>query len=435
MSLGQRVRHLRQMHGFTQSQLGGSDLSKSFISLLEKDRTRPSVETLFLISQRLGTSVDALLGQEGHIPEMIANGLLTLSREAIRNREFAKAAKFLDFVEFLASTYGLEEALRESELQAAQVALEQRAFAEAWSLLETANKANELAKDFWRTGRVFLLKGWTRLRLRDVPEAARWFQKALVVLRRARAGRDPSRVEALVGLGTALSYMGKFPAAVRYYEEAAHSDVAQRDAVLRGRAMWGVGAVHRRMGNYDLAAEYLLKAKDALESAEELADLMRVSHNLGQLLFQQGRAKEALVHLHQALRVMDRLQQPADRALILSEIGQIHLSLGSLEDAEHFVNQALEAAKKVDPVAVAEAQIVLARVHTLRREEAKAIGLLKEAVATFRDRKMQGRMAEAARDLGLLLRAHGAHAEAADYLALATEHTERQPQAVSAVEL
>ncbi len=420
MPLGERVRQLRQMHGFTQSQLGGSELSKSFISLLEKDRTRPSVETLRFIAQRLETSVDSLLGQEGHLPEAIANGLLTLSREAIRNREFATVTTVLGFAQFLAATYGLEEAVRESKLQAAQLALEQRQFADAWSVLEEVSKASELAKDIWRSGRALLLMGRVKLRARAIPEAVRLFEKALAVLRKARAGRDPARVEALIGLGTALMYLGKFPAAMRQYEQAARSEVVQRDPVLRGRALWGVGLIYRKMEKYELAGEYLLKAKDALESAEELADLMRVLQNLGQLLFHQGRAREALRYLHQALRVMDRLGKPADRASMLTEIAKIHLSLGSVDDAEHFGEEALEAGKMVgDPVEVAEAQVVLARVHNLKKDDATAIRCLKEAVGAFEAHGMRAKMADAARELGLLLRARGANAEAADYLAIA----------------
>src|SRR5574340_235100 len=108
MALGARIRELRQARGLTQSQLGGPELSKSFISLLEKDRTRPSVDTLALIAQRLNTSVGSLLGQEGHVPELIATSILTLTPQLIRNREHARASTMLTFVDFLASTYGLE---------------------------------------------------------------------------------------------------------------------------------------------------------------------------------------------------------------------------------------------------------------------------------------------------------------------------------------
>src|SRR5205809_2164001 len=93
MSLGLRIRQLRQSRGLTQQQLGSPDLSKSFISLVERDRTRPSVATLAFLARRLGTSVDALLGQEGHMPETAAASLLALSDDATRKRDVATAAK------------------------------------------------------------------------------------------------------------------------------------------------------------------------------------------------------------------------------------------------------------------------------------------------------------------------------------------------------
>ncbi|HEY6102328.1 MAG TPA: helix-turn-helix transcriptional regulator, partial [bacterium] len=96
MSLGQRIRQLRQTRGLTQSQLGGADLSKSFISLLEKDRTQPSLETIVLLARRLETSVDALLGQNDHLPDMVGEGLLALARDAERSGDHLESARLLD---------------------------------------------------------------------------------------------------------------------------------------------------------------------------------------------------------------------------------------------------------------------------------------------------------------------------------------------------
>ena len=307
MALGARIRQLRQSRGLTQSQLGGSNLSKSFISLLEKDHTRPSVETLVLIAQRLSTSVDGLLGQEGHIPELVATGVLTMSAQLIRNRDFARASTMIAFAEFLASAYHLEEAMREHQLQTAKLAFEHDAFDDAWTTLQTVRDASDRAKDVWRTGRALLLMGWVKVRQREFPEAGKLFESALGALRKARAGRDPARVEALIGLGLTLFRGDKYAVSIRRYEEAAHSEVAIHDPVLRGRAWWGMGMAQRKLGDADAARESLLKAKDAFESAEELTDMMRVLHNLGQLLFYEGRGKEALRYFHQALRVMERL--------------------------------------------------------------------------------------------------------------------------------
>lgn len=426
MSLGHRIRQLRQARGLTQSQLGGP-LSKSFISLLEKDRTQPSLNTLLLVARRLGTSVDALLGQSGNIPAAVCEGLLTLSRDAIGSRQYDEAQRYLDVVDFLSTKYSLKEAAPEALLQQGQIALDQRVFGTAWAKLDAAYHASEKEADEWRAGRSVLMMGWVKLRQREFPAAFSLFEKALLKLRRAKAGRDPARVETLIGLGSALTYMGNYTAAIRWYREAAHSDVAKHNPKLRGQSQWGVGLAERKLGNLDKAKVSLLKAKDAFEQAEDLRDLMHVLHNLGQLLHEQGRSREALRYLHHALRVADRINATVDLASTHTEIARINVALGNLDDAEHFVEQAVRGALEVsDPMEVAEAKMVLSQIRVLRGDVPAAIELMKEAFAVFRERRMRGKMAAVARELGLLLRARGAHAQAAEYLALSLDYSDQE---------
>ncbi len=428
MSLGLRIRQLRQSRGLTQQQLGGGRLSKSFISLVERDRTRPSVETLVFLARQLDASVDALLGQDGHVHETAAGSLLAISRDAIRRRDYATASRILDTVQFLTEKFRVDEAGREVQLQAAEVAIEKDDFAHASAALDAALAACEREKDYWRLGRVMVQQGRLRLRQRAYPEAADVLESALVVFRRAKAGRDPARVQALILLGTALTRVDRLDSALRRYQEAVEAEVTRHDSVLRGRALWGLGWVHRKLGKLDDSRENLLHARDSFESAEELPDLMMVLHNLGQLDHEQGRTHEALRHFHHALRVIERLQRPRDRASILTEIGRVHLTLGELEEAEHFVARALgETQRTGDPVEAAEAQVALSRIRLARGEVKPAVDGVRQALATFRGRGMQTKAVDIARDFGLALKDRGAHADAAEFLALVAESSVAGP--------
>lgn len=424
MSLGHRIRQLRQARGLTQSQLGQSDLSKSFISLLEKGRTQPSLETLLLIAGRLGTSVDALLGQKGNIAAAVCEGLLGLSREAIESRQFEAAQRYLDTVDFLTTKHSLADAIPEMLLLQGQVALDRRVFDVAMMKSDAAYHAAEAQSDEWRAGRSVLMMGWIKLRQRDFPSARAFFEGALLKLRRAKAGRDPARIEALIGLGTTLTYLGNYSAAIRRYTEAAGSDVARHNPKFLGQSLWGVGWAQRKLGHLDVAQDFLLQAKDAFEKAEDLRDLMRVLHNLGQVFLEQGRSREALKHLHHALRVAERMQSMVDVASMQTDIGRVNVGLGNLDDAEHFAHNALKGASEVDDqVEVAEAKVVLAEIRARRGDISSAIEYMKEAVKIFRERKMSGKVAVVARELGLLLRSRGAHAQASEYLVLSLEHS------------
>lgn len=422
VALGSRIRQLRQSRGLTQQQLGGGKLSKSFISLVERERTRPSVDTLMFFARRLGTSVDALLGQDGHLPDLAAESLLTLIRQAIGQRDYSTASRLLEASTFIASKHGLGEAAREVQLLTAEMAIEQREFDQSSKVLASALGACEREKDYWRLGRALLLQGRQHLRQRDFSKAVLAYEKALAALRSARAGRDPARIRALIELGTALAAMDKTDAAMRRYQEAVQSQAAQHDQILAGRALWGLGWVNRKIGRLKEANELLLKAKDLFESAEELSDLMRVLHNLGQVEFESGQPDQALRHFHHALRVMERLQRPLDRAAVLTEIGRVHFSLGQLGEAEHFVGESLaETQRTGDRVEDAEAQVVMSYIRLARGETKAAAEGVRRAMAIFTESGMEQKALRMAREFGLALRQRGAHAESADFLALVAE--------------
>lgn len=58
MKIGQKIKFLRQQNGLTMEELANRcELSKGFISLLERDMTSPSIQTLKDILETLGTDL------------------------------------------------------------------------------------------------------------------------------------------------------------------------------------------------------------------------------------------------------------------------------------------------------------------------------------------------------------------------------------------
>ena len=67
MEIGANLKELRILKGLTQEELADrAELSKGFISQLERDLTSPSIATLLDILQCLGTSVNEFFNE---IPE------------------------------------------------------------------------------------------------------------------------------------------------------------------------------------------------------------------------------------------------------------------------------------------------------------------------------------------------------------------------------
>jgi transcriptional regulator with XRE-family HTH domain len=83
MSLGRIIRRRRLELGLTQSELAGEELSKSFISQLERDRATPSLQTLNLIAGRLQTTASSLLAEAEGPSSIFAGSPWITSRRPI----------------------------------------------------------------------------------------------------------------------------------------------------------------------------------------------------------------------------------------------------------------------------------------------------------------------------------------------------------------
>ena len=65
MSIGNKIKQLRVQKGLTQEELGDRcELSKGFISQVERDLTSPSIATLMDILQVLGTDTTEFFAKE-----------------------------------------------------------------------------------------------------------------------------------------------------------------------------------------------------------------------------------------------------------------------------------------------------------------------------------------------------------------------------------
>lgn len=78
MGLGERIRKLRKERSLTLAELAGNDITKGMLSLIENEKSRPSMETLGYIAKALDVSVSYLLqeGDEEWTREMVESNIL-----------------------------------------------------------------------------------------------------------------------------------------------------------------------------------------------------------------------------------------------------------------------------------------------------------------------------------------------------------------------
>lgn len=416
--LGNRIRQARRAQGLTQSAAAGAQLTKSFISLLESGRTYPSVTTLVALADRLQTSLALLLLEEARLPRETALSLLALARTKAPGVSRADVEPFLAAVDVLAADAAdlrIECQLTRGDLAANARDLDgaERTYVDA---LELARRHHLRTYE----PRALLRLAQVALRRDDRATARQRLDEALPLFRGSHTIRSIDGSEALILQSRLLITEGKHSRGLRILEEI--TEIAQRHDLprLHGVALQWIGQTHRLNGQQDRALDALQRAREALSSADEADALAEVLHQLGILYRDIGNLDEADESLQEALRLQERLGARMEQAVTLNELAEIQFRRNLLEDAQRTATAASALAQTLqDTGQNARILVTMARIARARRRWKIAADHFRDAVSLFKKAKLPKELAETARELGMLLRERGEHAEAANYLAMA----------------
>lgn len=422
--IGQRIRRRREELGMTQQELAGRELTRGFISQLEKGIVMPSIKSLELIASRLYKPVAYFLEEgdedaapDGQLASMLERALLKLLDNDVRSaRELAarvaeavqadpqraddELKSRLEALSGLLAVYegAIEEGAR--RLETALRALRAGGASRFLALLLAARGCRLAGSGRWVEAIPALEESRRMLAevLADEPCVARHVETWLAITY-AHAGHTEQARPMLEAIWQRFILENRYImpgevllALARCYrsgdEPGRAREVLDRAVglgrliglpLLEAAALEQQAATLRKQGDGALAVDTLTRAIEIYRQAGQGEQASRLEVELVRLLFEQGRSEEAL---SRAAAAVAQVSQPGERARLLLLSGQILVRLGRPDEARQRLEQAASAAQEAN----------------LRREFAAACS-----------------------ELGRLLREQGQHDRASEYLARALE--------------
>lgn len=363
-TLGQRLRQARVALGLTQSELADSRFSKQYVSQLERDRLRPTDETLTWLAERLEIDASYLAtGVDGRQRERLESALAR-AEAAVESHDYAEAI-------------GLLAEVKGSLAPDAAADLELRMLlAESWArmyigemreALPLLGRARELVEDtvFSDVDRAEVLfrLGCCRYRLTSVSTALALFTEALELAERSGIPCDRLRSRIFGWRSRCYRRQRDWEAAREDVERALELAEALDDPRATADAYFLGALVAERRGQWVAARAYAERAKALYEQIEDRANTGKLLTTLGGLTFLLGRPDESIPFFKQAFAVALEVGSDADAAQAVSSLAQVHLRTGQVKLAEEQARHALELlADRVDFIdEVGNAQLVLGR--------------------------------------------------------------------------
>ncbi|MFF4299504.1 helix-turn-helix domain-containing protein [Streptomyces vinaceus] len=408
-ALGSRIRRLRREAGLSQMDLAGTELSPSYISLLEAGKRTPSPEVLEQIAARLGCPPE-------HLLEMVATDRpdtlqtdLRYAEISLRNGDPKTALDTFTAVRDAAAAQGKDAVRLSAEYGVAQ-ALEHD------GRLEEAAERYQALLDHAGYGQSLVPRLAVAVALcrchREMGDLAHAVDLATTTLEEARRLRITPTVlgvellATLVGLHCERGDLHRAAALARNAIEEAEG-VSDRKAL--GAAYWNAGVVAHRSGESADALLLLERALAIYSEGDDARALSRLRNAYASVLMQSETADiaEAKAQLTRSAEALADHGSTVDMAYCETSLARACLLESDAPQAERHARRALELLGSGHRLETARTLLVLAGAQLQLGEAAAAEAGCERAALLLEASEADRQAASAWNDLGELLERSG----------------------------
>ncbi|HUZ87904.1 MAG TPA: tetratricopeptide repeat protein [Candidatus Baltobacterales bacterium] len=351
------VRQARKKAGLSLAQVAAGEVSRTAILYIETGRTKPSMETLRLISRQTRFPINyfLLVPESGARYSELPDELIQLER-LIATRDFE-------------AVLVLAKELMEQPTSADDAALVRFQLGQAYCRLVWPEEAlphlTSARQHFERCGDEAMAVealDWeaAALGLLEDPMALRLTEEALERCRKLDPKPALTEARILGHIANLHVVAHSWAQAARYYESAVEAAGAVKDMLLEAKMHHGLGAVYERMLKPTEARRHFERALALYGIESDPSALYRVENDLGFFLLRQGQLDSAEQHLLAALGGSEEVKlDRRGRGFTLNNLAHLSLLTGDLQAARRYMNQALDCGEATGE------NLVRAEAHTL----------------------------------------------------------------------
>ncbi|HET9484740.1 MAG TPA: diguanylate cyclase [Xanthomonadales bacterium] len=290
-------------------------------------------------------------------------------------------------LELLAEVKAEARKLALDDLMFAALARESAIFVNRGRSAETESVLSEMQKLVDASGdasfRAQLLhdRGVLERKLGRFDAALRYFEQALAIQR--ERDDDAAVARELNSIGTLHGRTGEFAEALRAHSEALQISRGIEDRAEIARGLRLLGVLHRNVDDEELASQYL---KEALEHVEERnrREAIALHGELAMSLTLLGRLDEAAFHATQAVKQAERSGSPPNKVNAYTRMAELKLAQGAIDEADAWAQRAFESFESVAIRDQILLRITRVRVLAARGRVAEALAEAETTLAATR---------------------------------------------------
>jgi transcriptional regulator with XRE-family HTH domain len=339
--IGEKIKEVRNTLGLSQKQLAGDDMTRAYISIIEKGRAKPSTKTLEIIARKLGKSAEFFLSEDVEESIEISDALLQRAKLMKDSGNLVSSYKIANNIFSITQEKYI---LAEVYLLILEVKLLEKDYEMVLVKGEDALPILMELKDRSYLVNYYLMVGNALFNIEDYTMAKKAYKNSLKYSDQLKK-LQIERIKALIYLGTTYIRLGEYDASIETFTEAESYASLYDDLKLRAEISLGLGRVYYLIGNIDLGVK---STKEAVGYYEKLDDDSKILalHNLAFMESHKNNKEKAIKILIYCLEFYSTSDKYQKQAAVLEDLAILYLEIDNLSKSKEYTNLAIKVLDK-----------------------------------------------------------------------------------------
>ncbi|MCD2338638.1 helix-turn-helix domain-containing protein [Bacillus cereus] len=334
--IGKKIREARTTLGISQRQLAGNEMTRAYISLIEKGHANPSDKTLRIIAKKLNKPIDFFLGETNEDSFDVCDAIL---ERAKLKKDLGEYETALNMVKKVFTMTQDQQLLAEGHFVSLNIKLDLGEYEETLKEYEEALPLFLELKDRQYLVELYMKAGKAAFKIENFPLAKKAYEFAIKYSDQLKKLQD-ERIQALTYLGTTNIRLGNLSEAISAYLEAEDEVSMTGDTQLHGDIALGLGKAYYRNNMIEDASKWTKKAISLYDSNDEESNVLAL-HNLAIIEAFRNKKEEMVKILTKCLTIYEKQRKPNKQASVLEELSKYYLSCNEISKAKEFCNKAI----------------------------------------------------------------------------------------------
>lgn len=341
LTLGEKVKAKRKEMNMTLKELAEDRVTPGQISLVESGKSKPSIDLLEYIAEKLNTDIEYFLETEEKQATRICEFYANIAEAAVNAENALRAKEAIEKGIHYAEKYKLTYYIGKFNL--------------AFANLKFINRELEEAQQYCISANSIFLKTES---LEDI-------------------------IKSFILLGTITLEMGYISTSLNYFMQADSilNEYNLMDEVLKAKIFYNIAICQSKMGNMTQAIDYALLVQDRLKLLDNKREYAETLMILSIAYSQDNKVKEALKYAREARKIFDGINDVHEIASIETNIGVIFAKSNNMEESFIHLDKALKLKHDINDDTIPDTMLIICDNHMQLGEYDKAL----EIVSTIMD--------------------------------------------------